>query len=81
MEEEVAIVVMKTQEIDNGFLLISEANAKALAGTLPGPGRETLVVYKGQHYWLSRTMHYGLMRWSIRTTKWKLVNGRATLGA
>lgn len=72
---------MKTQVIDNGFLLISKADAKRLnAGKLPKDGYESLVFHEGKHYWLARTRYDGKQRWSIRHTKWHLVNGVATLG-
>lgn len=58
---------MKTTPIDNGFMLITEADARRLGGgTLPAPGRERLVVHEGKDYWLARTMYQGKMRWSIR---------------
>ncbi len=71
---------MQTTAIDNGFLLISSADAKKLAVKLPKHGREKLVVHNGGNYWLSRTMHQGEQRWSMRPTKWRLVNGYAVLG-
>jgi len=72
---------MTKQAIDNGFLLISAADAKKLTidGTLPGPGRERLIEHEGQHYWLARTRHNSKMRWSIRATRWRLVGGQAVL--
>jgi len=72
---------MKTTPIDNGFLLISASDARKLGNGLPGPGRERLVAHDGQHYWLARTLHQGQQHWSIRATKWRLVNGQATLAA
>ncbi len=72
---------MKKQLIDNGFMLISEADAKKLSGEqLPKAGHEKLVFHEGQHYWLARTRFNEEMRWSIRETLWAFVNGRPTLG-
>ncbi len=71
---------MQMQHIDNGFYRISEDNARSLAGKLPDHGAERLVVHKGQHYWLGRTTVGGKLVWSIRTTRWRLVTGVATLG-
>jgi len=58
---------MKTTLIDNGFMLISEADAKKLGGgTLPAYGRERLVKHDGKDHWLARTRYMGKIRWSIR---------------
>lgn len=72
---------MKMEPIDHGFMEISEADAKKLAGgKLPAHGRERLVVHEGQHYWLARTDNWGKLVWSVRKTNWRLVNGVAVLG-
>lgn len=71
---------MKKTYIDNGFWQISERQARALNnGKLPAHGREALIACEGQHYWLARTMHMSKQVWSIRETKWSLVNGQAVL--
>jgi hypothetical protein len=72
---------IKTTVIDNGFLRISTEDARKLAGVLPRPGREALVVYKNQHYWLARTRVNGEQVWSIRETSWVLDKGQAVLRA
>jgi len=63
---------MKTTLIDNGFMLISETDAKRLGNGLPRWGCERIVEWNGKKHWLARTRYNGKMRWSIREIKLKV---------
>lgn len=71
---------MKTTCIDNGFLIVSAADAGKLAnGKLPNHGCETLIAHDGSCYWLGRTRYASDIVWAIRPSNWRLVNGQAVL--
>ena len=67
--------------LDNGFYVVSRADAVTLTGGhLPGAGRECMVSYDGNNYWLTQTPHHGKFVWSMRLAiGWRLVGGIAVL--
>jgi hypothetical protein len=59
---------------------MTSTQAKELCkGNLPKAGYEKLVVSNDNHYWLSRTMHNGVVKWYLRETQWRLVGNVARL--
>jgi len=72
---------MKMTYLDNGFYMVSRADAIRLGeGELPAHGHEKLVKHDGKHWWLGRTQHQGRLVWAIRETAWRLKDGQAVLG-
>ena len=77
----ITLNISKLPHLSHGFYAISEPQARKLCGgSLPEFGRERLVEYRGDHFWVSRTPTNNAKGWvwSIRKTDlWVLIGGRA----
>ena len=63
---------MQMRAIDNGFFIISRADAITLArsvpAALPRAGKQLLVKHDGKEWWLMQTKEEGRMEWAIYLT-------------